>query len=149
MLAVACGASTAACRRSNNETPPVAQIQSQTPPQAVNQPVTLTGCLRAGEASDTFVLTASQTKDGETPATYLLVSKDSGVNFRENVGERVEITGVVTTQQQVSTMTPPAPPANKPTGTAGTPTVETQAKLEMRRLEVNSVNRLGAHCDTK
>jgi hypothetical protein len=36
------------------------------------------------------------------------------------IGERIEVTGVLTTQQQASTMTPPAPPANKPTGTAGT-----------------------------
>jgi hypothetical protein len=145
---VAVAYSAAACRSKNNTTP-VAQIQTQTPPQTLNQPITVTGCLRAGDASDTFVLTTSETKDGTTPATYMLASRDTGVNLRDNIGERVEVTGVLNTQQQVSTATPAAPPANKPTGTAGKPSVETQASLDMRRLTVNSVNRLGARCETK
>jgi hypothetical protein len=147
IVAVAYGA--AACRSHKKDTTPVAQMQTQTPPQTVNEPVTVTGCLRAGDASDTFVLTASETKDGETPATYVVVSNNNGVNLRDNVGERVELTGVLRTQQQVSTTTAPAPPANKPTGTAGTPTVQTQAQLDMRRIDVNSVNRVGGHCNAK
>ena len=147
LVAVAYGA--AACRSNKKDTTPVAQIQTQTPPQTVNEPVTVTGCLRAGDASDTFVLTASETKDGTTPATYVLSSSNNGVNLRDNVGERVEVSGVLKTEQQVSTVTPAAPPANKPTGTAGTPTVETQAQLDMRHLAVNSMNRIGGHCDTK
>jgi hypothetical protein len=147
IVAVAYGA--AACRSNKKDTTPVAQIQTQTPPQAVNQPVTVTGCLRAGDASDTFVLTTSETRDGATPATYVVVSNTSGVNLRDNIGERIEVTGVLTTQQQASTTTPPAPPANKPTGTAGTPKMQTQAELDMRRIAVNSVNRVGGHCDTK
>jgi hypothetical protein len=110
--------------------------------------VTVTGCLRAGDASDTFVLTASETKDGVTPATYLLVP-NSSVNLRENVGNRVEVSGVLSTQQQVSTTTPATAPRNKPTGTSGTPTVQTQTQLDMRRLDVSSVNRLGDGCDKK
>jgi len=109
--------------------------------------VTVTGCLRAGDASDTFVLTASETKDGTTPATYVLSSRDNGVNLRDNIGERVEVTGVLSTEQRVSTMTPAAPPANNPTGTSGTPTVATQAQLDVRHLAVNSMNRIGGHCD--
>jgi hypothetical protein len=147
IVAVASGS--AACRSNKKNTTPVAQIQTQTPPQAVNTPVTVTGCLRAGEASDTFVLTTSETKDGATPATYVLAAGKSGVNLRDNIGERVEVTGVLSTEQQVSTTTLPAPAANKPTGTAGTPTVQTQAQLDMRSLEVNSMSRIGGHCDAK
>jgi hypothetical protein len=140
--------STSGCQRSSKNEAPVAQIQTQTPPRQVNQPVTVTGCLRAGDASDTFVLTASETKDGTTPATYQLVS-NSGVNLRDNVGNRVEVSGVLTSQQQVTTVTPQEPARNKPTGTSGAPTVQTQTQLEMRRLEVNSLNRVTERCDTK
>ena len=149
ITALAFGAiSTASCKRSDKNTTPVAQIQTQTPPQTVNQPLTVTGCLRAGEASDTYVLTTSETKDGATPATYLLAANE-GVNLRDNVGNRVEVTGVLSTQQEISTVTPPAAPRNKPTGTSGTPAVETQTQLDMRRMEVSSLNRVGEHCDMK
>jgi hypothetical protein len=149
IIAVTFGAAwTVACQRSNKNAPPSAQIQTQTPPQTVNQPLTVTGCLRAGDASDTYVLTTSETKDGTTPATYLLVASN-GANLRDNVGNRVEVSGVLSTQQAVSTVTPPTAPQNKPTGTGGTPTVETQTQLDMRRLEVNSLNRVAEHCDTK
>ena len=148
-IIVALGAvSTTTCNRSSKKEAPVAQIQTQTPVQAVNQPVTITGCLRAGDAADTFVLTASETKDGTAPATYLLAS-NSGVNLRDNVGNRVEVSGVLSSQQQVSTITPQEPARNKPTGTSGTPTVQTATQLEMRRLEVNTLNRVGDRCDTK
>lgn len=147
IAAAVCG--TAACRSNKKDTTPVAQIETQTPPQVVNEPVTVTGCLRAGDASNTFVLTTSETKDQTTAATYVLSVRDNGVNLRDNIGERVEITGVLNTQQEVSTMSPSAPPANKPTGTAGKPAVETQAQLDMRHLEVSTMNRIGGHCDTK
>ncbi len=142
------GVSTVACQRSDKSAPPTAQIQAQTPPQPVNQPMTVTGCLRAGEASDTFVLTASETKDGTTPATYVLVS-NPGVNLRDNVGNHVSVTGVLSTEQRVATTTPPTAPQNKPTGTSGTPAVSTQTQLDMRKLEVSSVSKLGDRCDKK
>jgi hypothetical protein len=142
------GASTAACKRSNKNGTPVAQIQTQTPPQAVNQSTTVTGCLRAGDASDTYVLTTSETQNGATPATYLLVSTN-GANFRDNIGHEVQVSGVLSTEQAVSTVTPASPPANKPAGTSGKPAVETQTQLDMRRLEVSSLNSMSDKCQTK
>jgi hypothetical protein len=149
VIALALGSiSTGACKRSNKNATPVAQIQTQTPPQTVNQPVTVTGCLRAGDAGDTFVLTASETKDGAAPATYLLASTD-GVNLRDNVGKRVEVSGILRTEQQVSTTSPSVPPRNKPTGTSGTPEVQTQTQLDMRRLDVSTLNHVMERCDKK
>lgn len=149
ILAVAYGgASTAGCKRSNKNGTPVAQIQTQTPAQPVNQPTTVTGCLRAGDASDTYVLTTSETQNGATPSTYLLVST-GGANLRDNVGHEVQVSGVVSTQQAVSTVTPATPPANKPAGTSGKPSVETQTQLDMRRLEVSSLNSMSDKCETK
>jgi hypothetical protein len=142
------GASMMACQRSSKNATPTAQMQTATPPQAVNQPMAVTGCLRAGDASDTFVLTSSETKDGTSPATYMLVARN-GVNLRDNVGNHVEVTGVLSTEQQVSTTTPSTAPQNKPTGTSGTPTISTQTQLDMRRLDVSSVNKLGDRCGKK
>ena len=149
VIALAYGsASTVACQRSNKNATPTAQTQTATAAQAVNQPMTVTGCLRAGDASETFVLTASETKDGTSPATYMLAA-NNGVNLRDNVGKHVEVTGVLSTEQQVSTTSPATAPRNKPTGTSGTPTISTQTQLDMRRLEVNSLTKLGDSCDKK
>jgi hypothetical protein len=145
ILAIAYGGATA-CRRSDRKTVPAAQVQTQSPAQAINQPMTVTGCLRAGEGSDTFVLTTSQRKDGASAATYVLVANE-GVNLRDNVGHRVEVNGVLSAQQETSTVTSPAPPQNKPTGTGGTPAIQTQTELDMRRFEVRSVSPLGDRCD--
>ena len=43
------GISTIACQRSNKNAAPAAQIQTQSAPQTVNQPVTVTGCLLSVE----------------------------------------------------------------------------------------------------
>jgi hypothetical protein len=143
-----------ACDRSEKKSAPVAEVQSQSPPQQLSQPMTVSGCLRAGDASDTFVLTTSEAKDGTAPATYLLAST-TGLSLRENVGKRVEVSGVLNTQQRVATTTAasPADPKDKDkdkaTGTSGTPMVQTQTQLDMRRLDVTNINRVGESCDTK
>ena len=142
------GVGASACKRSDQNTAPVAQIQTQTPPEPVNQSTTVIGCLRAGESADTYVLTASQAQNGNAPATYLLMP-ENGLNLRDNVGHKVQVSGVVSKQQAVSTMTPPSAPANKAEGTSGKPTVETQTQLEMRRFDVSSLNKIADDCDTK
>jgi hypothetical protein len=145
----AVGASTAGCNRSDKNSTPVAQMQTQTPAQPVNQRTTVVGCLRAGESADTYVLTASQAQDGSTPATYALFAGED-VDLRGNVGQQVQVTGVVTTQEAVSTITPSTAPANKPEGTSGSkPQVQTQTQLEMRRFDVTSINKVADRCDTK
>jgi hypothetical protein len=137
--------STAACNRSDQKEAPVAQMKADTPPQAVNQPTTLVGCLRAGEAADTYVLTTSRTEDGVAPATYQL-SAAEGINLGNEIGKRVEVNGVITTQQRSAT-TAAAPADEKPTGTGGTPRVETRAELDIRQLQVSGMKPLGDRCD--
>ena len=56
-LTVALVSPFAGCSR--EKTAPVAETQTQTPVRTDNQPVTVSGCLRAGEAAETFVLTSS------------------------------------------------------------------------------------------
>lgn len=126
--------------------PPAAQVQTQTPAQQLNTPETVTGCLRAGEGADTFVLTTSQTEDGRPPMTYEIANA-SGVNLMDHVGHRVSLQGIVREQQAATTATTSAPATDKPRGTSGTPTVQTAATLQVRRIEISSVNRVAGDCE--
>jgi hypothetical protein len=124
LLAAAC---TAGACSSEPETPPV-QSQTQST-QQLNTPATLTGCLRAGEAANTFVLTASATtNDGSVPATYELDGAE-GTNLGDHVGKRIE------------------PADEKATGTAGTPTVQTGTQLALRRVQVQQVRPVAGSCE--
>ena len=148
--AVLCAALTlpfvgAACGRGNDQNQAAAEKQAVSPEQRTASPMTVSGCLRAGEAADTFVLTTAQTATGEQTATYQLVGLD-GVNLSEHVGHRVEVQGVLNAQQQVASRstTDPAPNA---TGTSGsTPTVSTATNLQIRRLDVQQIKSVGEEC---
>ena len=112
----------------------------------MNKPVTLSGCMRAGEAAETFVLTTSATADGQAPATYQLAGA-SGVNLRDQIGNRVEVRGVVRTQQESQSHTS-GPAANAPTGTSGTPRVDTTTEVDIKHLDVSNVRPLGQKCES-
>lgn len=112
---------------------PVAESQTTSAERATNQPMTVAGCLRAGEAADTYVLTTT----GTDVATYNLVG-DESVNLRDHVGKQIEVEGVLTSQQQTATRAA-APSEERATGTSGTPAVETRTAVDIRRLEVRTV----------
>jgi hypothetical protein len=137
-LAVAFVVSSAGCSR--DTATPVAETQTQTPARTANQPMTVTGCLRAGEAAETFVLTTS----GTDVATYNLVGVE-GVNLHDHTGKQVEVNGVLVAQQQTASRAA-APADDKATGTAGTPSVETRTTVDIRQIEVNSIRRTGGDC---
>ena len=126
------------------EAPP-AQSQSSVSRQ-VNAPTTVTGCLRAGDAANTFVLTTAQSVDGTPAATYHLTG-GADINLQQHVGNRVEASGVVEQQSEIATRQP-AQPADNAKGTAGsgTPTVQTGTELSIRRMNVASVKHVGGDC---
>lgn len=133
----------AACGGGEPQVPPAtSETQASRQP---NQPTNVTGCLRAGDAADTFVLT---TTGGATPpATYHLTGADS-VNLRDHVGKRVEVAGIVEAQSQIATRDAPQP-ADNATGTAGspgTPTVQTGTRLNVQRMNVTSLRPTGEDC---
>jgi hypothetical protein len=135
----------AACNRANNETPAAAEKQAVSPEQRTAAPMTVSGCLRAGDATDTFVLTTAQTATGEPTATYQLVGLN-GVNIRDHVGKHVEVQGILNAQQQVASQstTDRAPNA---TGTSGTtPSVSTATDLKIRRLDVQQIKTVEKEC---
>jgi hypothetical protein len=134
----------AGCSRDEPEAPP-AQAQSATTSPA-SQPTTVTGCLRAGDAENTLVLTTAQTVDGTPAATYHL-SGSAGVNLKDHIGKRIEVSGVIDQQSRVATREPAQPADDKATGTAGTPTVQTGTQLTVERLDVTSVKRADGDCE--
>ena len=133
-----------ACSREEPAAPP-AQAQTQTV-QKTNVPTLVTGCLRSGEGTNTFVLTSSQVNDGTTPATYQLHGS-AGVNLADHVGKRVEVNGVLREQAQIATTESKQPAEDRAKGTAGTPSVQTATQVSIRQLDVTSVKSAGADCD--
>jgi hypothetical protein len=121
--------------------PPAAETQTESPTRVTNQPMTVTGCLRAGEAADTFVLTSG----GTDVATYNLVGRE-GTNLADHVGRQVEVNGTMVAQQETTTRARGAAGREAPTGTAGAPSVSTRAEVDIRQLEVNSVRPTGGDC---
>jgi len=148
MAALACAVAMGAACNKQKDVTPTAQIQSNSPAQPANSPESVTGCLRAGDAPDTFVLTTSQLADGRQPATYQL-SGSAGVNLTEHIGERVSVQGVVRAQQESTTATSGTAANAKPQGTAGTPTVSTTTTLDLKRMDVTSISPAEGKCETK
>ena len=137
-------AATVGCNRSEPQAPP-AQSATQTT-QPLNREATVTGCLRAGDAADTFVLTTSQTENGVNPATYQLAGS-GGVNLRDHVGNRIEVTGTLTEQQHTATTDARTPAPQQAEGTAGKASVQTGTQLAIRRMAVTAVRSAGGKCE--
>jgi hypothetical protein len=146
-IALMCGAAAVAspaCNRSGKKTTAV-EMQAQTPVQQPNQPVTVTGCVKAGEAANTFVLTAARTAGSDQTATYQLRGPQAN-QLKDQVGHRVEVNGVLTMQQQTESLST-TETDKKAKGTTGTPTVSTQTDVDLRQLDVHSVKPLNDRCE--
>jgi hypothetical protein len=110
------------------------------------------GCLKAGDAADTFVLTTARTEGGGEATTYQLVAAPN-VNLRDHVGHRVEISGVADTQHELASRTTAVPSDRdrdrdeRPTGTSGTAKIETKTEIDVKRVSVNSITPLADSCD--
>ena len=137
-LAFGCG--------SDPEVPPAESQSAVT--RDVERPTTVTGCLKAGDAANTYVLTTAQTVDGTPAATYHLTGTDKiNVNLQDHVGSRIEATGVVEQQSEIASRQP-AQPADDTRGTSGTkPSVQTGTELSIRRMNVTTVRAVGSECE--
>ena len=144
-VGIAMAVTSGACRQKPKSTS-VAESQSQSA-QPANQPVTIAGCLKAGEAPETFVLTAARTGGSNETATYQLVAAPD-VNLKDHVGHRVEINGMVNTQQEIASRTTAVPnERSRPTGTSGSPKVETKTEIDIKRVSVSSVKPISDKCE--
>ena len=143
MAATAVLAACMACGGNGEEVPPLEQ-QSVTPPQATAMAETVQGCLAAGETEGTYVLTAGADDTLADAATYQLEGELG--SLAEHIGRRVEISGTVVSQQVARSRGAVMPAGEEPTGTSGTPTVQSTTEVEVKRLQVDSVTPIDADC---
>ena len=141
--AVAAAVLVAGCA-SEPEVPPAVSQSAVT--RDVERPETVTGCLKAGEAANTYVLTTSRTVDGATPATYHLTGAYD-LNLQQHVGSRVEATGVVESQSEIATRSTAQRPDNAQSTAGATPSVQTGTELSIRRMNVTSVRGVEGECE--
>jgi hypothetical protein len=138
-----------ACNRNGDESKPVAESQSQSA-RPTNEPLTVAGCLKAGDAADTFVLTTARTAGSAQTATYQLVAGPN-INLRDHIGDRVEVSGVADSQHELASRTTAVPTdrdrSDRPTGTTGTPKIETKTEVDVKRLSVTAIKPLADSCD--
>lgn len=141
---------TGGCRR---EEPgePTPMLQSETT-QPTNHPISTAGCLLAGETADTFMLMAAQADGSGQTKNYQLVASGD-MNFRDHVGQRVEVSGTVEQRHaaQIQTFATPAEQegdrGERAAGTTGeTPTVQTQTNVAVDRLTVEKLSPVGERC---
>src|SRR5712671_653593 len=84
-----------------NRKSPGPEQQVTTNAEARNEPVQVSGCLRAGLAEDTFVLISTAESGTDQPATYQL--NGHAVPLRDYVGQRVNVSGTVRSEEHVAT----------------------------------------------
>ncbi|HTL42729.1 MAG TPA: hypothetical protein VL262_00220 [Vicinamibacterales bacterium] len=132
--------------------PSASQDRSSTPPETPtatrsNTPMTttVTGCLAAGDAADTYVLNAARADGATTSATYHLLGTNPA-QLRDHIGEEVKVSGTVTSGEQIAERSMPQAETEKAKGTSGTPVVQTQTDVQIRRLQVSSVAPQGQKC---
>lgn len=140
-----------ACSRSADQQKvdksPMESQTASTPANAGPMTTTVTGCLGAGDAADTYVLTAARTNGATDTATYQLEGTN-GDQLRGHIGERVQVSGTAIPETEVASNSAPAQ-EQRAKGTSGTPTVQTSTDVQIRRLHVDSVVPQGDKCPTK
>jgi hypothetical protein len=140
----------AACGRGSGKTDRApAETQTATAAAATPMTTTVSGCLKAGEAPDTYVLTAAESAGATATATYELVGAKPD-DLRSHVGTRVQVTGTVTSDADVESRSAATREDDKkPRGTTGTPTVQTQTDVQIRHLRVDTVTPQGETCEAR
>jgi hypothetical protein len=128
----------------NGEEVPALEQQSVTAPQETQLPRVVRGCLGAGGTDGTYVLAAGADDTGADAATYQLEGELG--SLAEHIGRRVEVSGTVVSSQVARSRGAVMPAEDEPTGTSGTPTVQSTTEVEVRRLQVDSVTPVDADC---
>ena len=110
-------------------------------------PVNETGCLTA--RGDQFVLTNLERGEGATTEAFQLIGNEA--DLRQHVGKQVRVSGEAEAPKVAVVQESTPPPADsRPQGTTGgaDPKVTTQAqtRMEIRKLNVTSVQPTGEAC---
>jgi hypothetical protein len=143
----------AACGRPAEEAElPPAQVElpAQTPP-GVPMHTTVVGCLRAGEAEGTFVLMASDPDLPFDARTYQLggaMVRQQPDLFRQHAGHTVSVSGTyMVPEEGTQRVRTRAEADDQRDDVAETPIVETETELEIREMDVESIERVAEGCE--
>ena len=135
-----CASGAAACKGSGTNVP---EKQTMSAVQPRNDAVSVSGCLRAGLAENTFVLNATKASGDMESATYQLMGAQTDA-LRAHVGEQVQVIGMLKSEQQVASLGSTA--ATTTEGTSGKAAVKTQSEIAVKSLVVESVKPSGSKC---
>jgi len=135
----------------------------------IHTPVTITGCVHAGNDADTYVLlSVRDVSDGKAVPAGIVYWLSSAKALKGHVGEKVEVHGTYSVDRdygKTATLKIKPEPAKgeetvelengakkveskeelRPVGTSGV--LPTEEKRPYRRLEVGSVKTIAASCD--
>ena len=171
-FAVACAVALAA------QAPYDPQAQRKPTPASEEKSVSVTGCLKAGDTADTFVLTnakadapAATEKPGTVPttpaipenATLRLIGAPASLDLKNHVGHTVQLTGMIVPQGPKATppagttgttpptaTPPPAAPTPTPTPPAATPPMATPPTVPpTQTLNVKAMKHIAGTCPAK
>lgn len=136
---------------------PLAAQETPKPATAAKDTVTLTGCLQAGTAPDTFTLsnvteatakstatgtsgaaTASATAGGKGTDTKYELSADTSVNLKPHVGHKVEITGTEDAKGAAGTA--------GTTGATASTSASSGAMGAAKKIKVTAIKHVAASC---
>jgi hypothetical protein len=133
---------TGACTRGQTPAPEVARTTGEQPRA---EPMTVTGCLGSGAfAENVWVLMVPATPGGAAASTVHLVGGDPET-LRTNAGRQVEVSGTLQAREQIATSgtTSLRPRAS---GAQGSPAVQTDTQIEIKRLAVGTIRPTGEKC---
>jgi hypothetical protein len=147
----------------------------QTPPSSASsssdKAVTVTGCLRAGDQPNSFVLSNAKWDDragassaagtagtsggasAAAGASVKLTDPPAGTDLNEHVGHMVQVTGKIDDKGSMASATPPAATGTGATGTSGTAGEQTgrrpSASGSQVTLDVDTLKMVSSTCDSK
>jgi hypothetical protein len=137
-----------ACSRSHKNESTTEETQTQTPTPTTAMTATIQGCLRTGEMADTYMLMQARTSGENMTANYQLDGGDANV-LKDHVGQQVKVSGTALGGDQIASGTTAVEQGDKAKGTSGTPVVQTQTDLSIRRFRVDQVTPTGEKCQVK
>lgn len=157
-LVLSLAAAGTACGGDADERAGAETVMPDTP--AEGKPITVTGCLTAGQQREAFVVTAARDAltsgaiyagDGGTPTyTYELVGNPADLS--QHVGKQVEVAGILDEDREDSVEVEKDEEAQLPAVQSGDrvvePAIETETSIDInvRRLHVSTVTPTGQAC---
>jgi hypothetical protein len=131
-----------ACTRGKTPAPEVTRTTGEQPRGEL---MTVRGCLGSGAfAENVWVLLVPSSPGGAAGSTFDLVGGDPET-LRMSAGRQVEVSGTLQTREQIATSGTMSP-RHRVSDAQGSPAVQTNTQLEIKRLAVGTIRPTGEKC---